>query len=147
VVQHTISYLKDNGYDLKYICTIYATAPLLDEKYLLQGYENIKNDDIKYSFGATSMPFPIQRTFKLDTNNRCEMFNNEHFYTRSQDLEEAYYDAGQFFWQNLEYESDEIVFGKDSKPVILPRYLVQDLDTQEDWKRLEMMYRIINENR
>jgi len=147
VVNHTIEYLKENGYNLKYVCTIYATAPLLDEKYLLQGYEYIKNDDIKYSFGATSMPFPIQRTFKLDNNNRCEMFNKEHFYTRSQDLEEAYYDAGQFFWQNLDFKSSEIVFGKDSKPVIIPRYLVQDLDTQEDWERLEMMYRIVNENR
>jgi CMP-N-acetylneuraminic acid synthetase len=28
--------------------------------------------------------------------------------------------------------------------VILPRYLVQDIDTPEDWDRAELMYRAVN---
>jgi CMP-N-acetylneuraminic acid synthetase len=63
---------------------------------------------------------------------------------RSQDLEEAYQDAGQFYWKRLGRESDEIMFGKDSIPVILPRHLVQDIDTFEDWERAEVMYEVIN---
>jgi CMP-N-acetylneuraminic acid synthetase len=89
------------------------------------------------------MPFPIQRTFKLTKDDRCEMFTPEHYMARSQDLEEAYQDAGQFYWENTQIHSNEITFGKDSIPIILPRYLVQDIDTKEDWKRAEYMYQVL----
>ncbi|PIF03813.1 MAG: pseudaminic acid cytidylyltransferase [Arcobacter sp.] len=146
VVQHALKYLENKGEKYDYLCTIYATAPLLQEIYLKEGFEKLKNSNAKMVFSATSMPFPIQRTFKINENGRCEMFTPEHFYTRSQDLEEAYQDAGQFYFENLNISSNEIAFGKDSIPIILPRYLVQDLDTLEDWERLEYMYRILNKD-
>ena len=145
VISHAIDYLKKEGYKFNFICTIYPTAPLLQKEYLIQGLQTLQNNDTKYSFSATSMPFPIQRTFKI-TNSRCEMFTPKHYLSRSQDLEEAYQDAGQFYWENITKRSNEIVFGKDSIPVILPRYLVQDLDTQEDWEQLEIMYQTINQD-
>ena len=146
VVQHSIEYLKKQGYSYQFICTIYATAPLLQKRYLKEGLKKLKSSNAKQAFSVTSMPFPIQRTFKINKNGRCEMFTPEHFNSRSQDLEEAYQDAGQFYWKNLHIESKEIPFGKDSIPVILPRHLVQDIDTLEDWKRAEYMYQIINKN-
>jgi len=143
VIQHAINYLKEHGEEFDYVCTIYATAPLLQAKYLIEGYEKLKNSDAVNAFSSTSMPFPIQRTFKLDGNGRCVMFTPEHYMTRSQDLEEAYQDAGQFYWSKLNKNSDEIMFGKDSIPIVLPRYLVQDIDTLEDWQRAEMMYKAV----
>ena len=142
VIEHTLSQL-DNSYD--FVCTIYATAPLLQAKYLLEGFEKLKNTTAIYAFSATSMPFPIQRTFKLNKNGRCEMFTPEHYMTRRQDLEEAYQDAGQFYWEKVGIKSDEIMFGADSLPIILPRHLVQDIDTLEDWKRAEVMYKVLEE--
>lgn len=143
VINHTIEYLKQNGEEFDFICTIYATAPLLDKKYLIEGFEKLKNSTARNAFSCTSMPFPIQRTFKITKNERCEMFWPENFTKRSQDLEEAYQDAGQFYWTNLNIKSDDIIFGKDSIPIILPRYLVQDIDTIEDWERAEIMYEVI----
>ena len=90
------------------------------------------------------MPFPIQRTFKINDDGRSEMFTPEYYMTRSQDLEEAYQDAGQFYWEKRFKSSDEIMFGKDSIPIILPRHLVQDIDTLEDWERAEYMYQALN---
>jgi len=146
VVNHTIAYLESMGEHYDYICTIYATAPLLQKEYLVDGYKKLQKSDAINSFSATSMPFPIQRTFKLDNNGRCEMFTPEHYMSRSQDLEEAYQDAGQFYWTKRDEKSDEIMFGKDSIPIILPRHLVQDIDTLEDWKRAEYMYQVLNKN-
>ncbi len=131
------------GYE--FVCTLYATAPLLKEKYLKEGLEKLKNSDAIYAFSATSLPFPVQRTFKV-VEGRCQMFTPEHYMTRSQDLEEAYQDAGQFYWERVGAKSDEIMFGKDSIPIILPRHLVQDIDTLEDWKRAEVMYRVLDED-
>ena len=147
VIDHAIAWLKENGENYDFACTIYATAPLLKPEFLIEGYQKLKNSDAVYSFSATSMPFPIQRTFKLTDSGRCEMFFPEHFQTRSQDLEEAYQDAGQFYWQKLSINSNEILFGKDSIPIILPRHLVQDIDTPEDWDRAERLYEALHRDK
>ncbi len=145
VVRHAVEFLEQQGERYDFVCTIYATAPLLQEKYLIEGLEKLKNSTAVHTFSAASMPFPIQRTFRLDENGRCDMFTPEHYMTRSQDLEEAYQDAGQFYWQKRGTGSTEIMFGKESIPVVLPRYMVQDIDTLEDWKRAEIMYRVLME--
>jgi len=138
VVEHALGIYT--GYD--FCCTIYATAPLLQERYLKEGFEKLKSSDAVMAFSVTSMPFPIQRTFKLK-DGRCEMFTPEYFATRSQDLEEAYQDAGQFYWEKIGVEMRDIAFGSDSIPIVLPRHLVQDIDTMEDWKRAELMYQVL----
>lgn len=143
VVNHTLEYLKSVGENYDFVCTIYATAPFLDEKYLIEGFEKLKNSDAHQSFSVTTMPFPIHRTFKITKDERCEMFFPEYFKTRSQDLDEAYQDAGQFYWENLNNNFKDMPFGKDSIPVILPRYSVQDIDTFEDWETAEIMYEVM----
>jgi len=146
VINHAVEYLEKQGESYEYICTIYATAPLLQEKYLIEGYEKLQNSDAINAFSATTMPFPIQRTFKLNSDGRCEMFTPEHYMTRSQDLEEAYQDAGQFYFENRELaktSKNRVMFSEISIPIILPRHLVQDIDTLEDWKRAEYMYQVL----
>ena len=139
------NYVLDNIEDkFDYSCTIYATAPLLQPQYLIEGLKKLKNSDAINAFSATTMPFPIQRTFKITNQSRCEMFFPEHYMTRSQDLEEAYQDAGQFYFTKVNQHSDEIMFGKDSIPTILPRYLVQDIDTLEDFTQAELMFKAIH---
>jgi len=129
-----------------YVCTIYATAPLLQSIYLIEGLEKLKESNAINAFSATSMPFPIQRTFKLNDNGRCEMFTPQYYSSRSQDLEEAYQDAGQFYWSKIGEQSDKIMFGEDSIPIVLPRHLVQDIDTLEDWKIAEKLYKVSFQN-
>jgi pseudaminic acid cytidylyltransferase len=142
VISHALSFLQAQGEKYDYVCSIYATAPLLQVKYIQKGLERLQNSDAVNSFSATSMPFPIQRTFKIN-NDRCEMFWPENFSKRSQDLEEAYQDAGQFYWTNLNKKATDIIFGKDSIPIVLPRFLVQDIDTLEDWERAEVLYEVL----
>lgn len=146
VINHAIEFLKNNGEMYDYVCTIYATAPLLQPCYLVEGFEKLQSSHAKNAFSCTSMPFPIQRTFKVNENSQCEMFWPENYFTRSQDLEEAYQDAGQFYWSNLNISSKEIMFGKDSVVVIMPRHLVQDIDTPEDWVRAEYMYQALKQS-
>jgi pseudaminic acid cytidylyltransferase len=146
VIEYVLEALKKDGEFYEFVCTIYATAPFLDEKYLKEGYEKLKNSDAIRAFSVTTMPFPIQRTFKI-TDGRCQMFWPENYNKRSQDLEEAYQDAGQFYWEKVGKKSNEIFFGKDSIPIVLPRHLVQDIDTMEDFTRAELMYKALNEDK
>jgi len=143
VFNHAIDILNKNG-KYKYACMIYPTAPFLRVEYLKEGYEKLKNSDACASFGVTNFEYPIQRAFKI-TEGRCEMFDKSNFYKRSQDLEEAFHDAGQFYWKKIGCKSNDVFFGKNTIPIIIPRYLVQDIDTMEDFKRAELMFKIISE--
>jgi len=74
-VEHALKFLQERGEKYDFLCTIYATAPLLQVEYLKQGLEALQNNpDAHMAFSVTSMPFPIQRTFKITEDNRCKMF-------------------------------------------------------------------------
>jgi N-acylneuraminate cytidylyltransferase len=73
------------------------------------------------------------------------MFNPAQFNTRSQDLEEAYHDAGQFYWGRAQaWLAATPLYSEFAAPLVLPRYRVQDVDTQDDWLRAELMFEILN---
>ena len=144
VIEHALDFLSLQNESYKYLCTILATAPFLRTEFLREGLKKLCDSDAYMAFSVTSMPFPIQRTFKITNNGRCEMFWPENFNQRSQELEEAYQDAGQFYWRRLSAKLTDVPFGAQSIPVVIPRYLVQDIDTLEDWRRAEIMYEVIN---
>ena len=128
-----------------YICCLYATAPFVTKTDLLQGLDKIKNNsNLNYVFSATTYPFPIQRAIKLNEHDTVEMFSPQHFNVRSQDLEEAWHDAGQFYWGTAEaWLNKAMIFSTQSRVVELPRFRVQDIDTQEDWDRAEWLFKAI----
>jgi len=94
-----------------------------------------------YAFSVTSYAFPIQRAICITPTGRVAMFSPEHFNTRSQDLEEAWHDAGQFYWGTAKaWREEKMIFAEGSVPIKLPCYRVQDIDTPEDWIRAEWMF-------
>ena len=130
-----------------YICCLYATAPFVTKADLVQGLEKIKNNsNLNYVFSATTYPFPIQRAIKLNEYDTVEMFSPQYFKVRSQDLEEAWHDAGQFYWGTAEaWLNKAMIFSTQSRVVELPRFRVQDIDTQEDWDRAEWLFKAIQQ--
>lgn len=141
VIKHAIQELRKGGEELEYICCIYATAPFLQPCYLQEGLEKLRESQLSYAFSVTSFPFPIQRAVRINRDGRIEAIWPENISRRSQDLEEAYHDAGQFYWGRAEaFLTDVPVFSPAAIPVVLPRHLVQDIDTEEDWQRAELMF-------
>jgi len=143
VIEHAVNWLLSQGHNINYVCCIYATSPLIQEKYLRQGFEELKDSDKLFSFSVASFEYPVQRAIKID-NGEISMLYPQYFTTRSQDLEEVYHDAGQFYWRKLEsFFKNEKIFSNKSIPILLPRYLVQDIDSLEDWKTAEIMYKTL----
>lgn len=129
------------------VCCIYATAPLISPEKILEGLSLLNASKLDYTFSATEFSYPIQRAFKLSINGHVEMFQPENFNCRSQDLEKSYHDAGQFYWGDcLAFVKKIPFFGKNSSPVLLPNILVQDIDTLDDWKNAEFIYKLLNKN-
>lgn len=141
VTNHAIKYCIEHFYKPDFTCCIYATAPFLQPTYLQQGFDELQQSAEKcFSFSVTSFPFPIQRSISITDAGIEPMFPSQ-INKRSQDLEEAFHDAGQFYWGRTDdYLSTKKIFSPHSVPIILPRHLVQDIDTPEDWLRAELMY-------
>ncbi|MBK5536298.1 pseudaminic acid cytidylyltransferase [Pseudomonas sp. TH08] len=125
-----------------YACCVYATAPLLQARYLREGFERLEqHPDKSFAFSVCSFGFPVQRALTLDGQGALTALYPEFRNTRSQDLPEAFQDAGQFYWGRSDaWLHGEVVYSPASLPVVLPRHLVQDIDTPEDWKRAEYLY-------
>ncbi|QDQ28903.1 pseudaminic acid cytidylyltransferase [Chitinimonas arctica] len=142
VIQHAIQALQADGATPAHVCCIYATAPFVQADYLRQGYRALLDrPDKAYAFSVTSFPFPVQRAIRLDGDGCVDALYPQYRNTRSQDLEEAFHDAGQFYWGRADaWLAGEVIFSPASLPVVLPRYLVQDIDTPEDWRRAEYLY-------
>jgi len=144
VIQHAIEWCWANGLHAHQVCCLYATAPFVSPDDLKQGLRVLEETGSQYAFSVTSYAFPIQRAIRITENGRVEMFNAEHFNTRSQDLEEGYHDAGQFYWGLASaWLSAKMIFGPDSSAVLLPRHRVQDIDTPEDWVRAEWLFKAL----
>lgn len=145
VIAHAIQTLKENGAIIDSVCCIYATAPFIRPEDITTAYNALITQHKQYSFPVTSFPFPIFRGVKRDKEGNIEMFWPEHFATRSQDLEEAYHDVGQFYWGTAEaWLEGKLIFSDVATTVVLPRHLVQDIDTLEDWKRAELMHQVLS---
>lgn len=144
VIAHALTWCQLNDIEVENACCIYATAPFINICSLQKGLSALNERNVDYAFSATSYAFPIQRAIKIDKMHRVSMYHPEHLNTRSQDLEEAYHDAGQFYWGKAQAFLDQkAIFGPNSKAVLLPRKRVQDIDTQEDWELAEALYRVI----
>ncbi len=141
VVKHAVQWLVDHGDQPDYVCCVYATSPFLSARYLEQGWEAVRSGR-RMAMACTSFSYPIQRAFRILASGGAEMFQPQYMASRSQDLEPAYHDAGQFYWWDIAALFEGIGgFSEHCEPIILPRHLVQDIDDEEDWQRAELMYR------
>lgn len=145
VIAHAIDWQNSHGEAADKVCCLYATAPFVQATDLQKGLDILESSEAEYAFSVTSYEFPIQRAVRIMGNQRVEMFQPEHFNTRSQDLEEAWHDAGQFYWgRAAAWLGNKPIFSTDAVPVLLPRHRVQDIDTLEDWERAELMFKLLN---
>ena len=148
VIAHATQWQNQYGANTNQVCCIYATAPFVQSGDIRRGLEILQNTGAEYAFSVTSYAFPIQRAIRITAEQRVEMFEPKRFNTRSQDLEEAWHDAGQFYWGKAQaWLNAKPVFSLDAAPVPLPRHRVQDIDTPEDWERAEWMFKAIQQSK
>ncbi|WP_043360231.1 pseudaminic acid cytidylyltransferase [Methyloversatilis universalis] len=141
VVRHAIEWHVDQGLNPEHVCCIYPTAPLLEPSVLTDAYERMVRSGSDFCFGVASYGHPIQRALRLDAKGGVSMFSTEHSLTRSQDLEPAFHDAGQFCWgTSAAFVDGRSPFLQKSVAVVLPRHRVVDIDTPEDWLLAEALH-------
>jgi len=126
-----------------HVCCLYATAPLITGEILREAHGKFKEAECEFLFSATEFSFPIQRAIRLSDDGAVDMFYPQFALTRSQDLERAYHDAGAFYFGRREsWLEKKPIFAPHSRAFLLPRNLVCDIDTPEDFEFAQKLYRI-----
>lgn len=142
VIRHALDWCEGQGALPETLCCLYATAPFVRPEDIRKGAALLAQ--ARFAMPVASFGFPIQRAVRIE-NERLQMFDPAQFATRSQDLDEAFHDAGQFYWgDTAAWRSDLALFGPDTAPIHLPRWRVQDIDTPEDWEQAELMFRALS---
>ncbi|MFZ4168778.1 pseudaminic acid cytidylyltransferase [Enterobacter ludwigii] len=142
VIRHATDWLISSGCEVDFVCCIYATAPFIRAEDIVRGLATLGEQQGDYAFTVTRFPYPIQRALKVSNEQRISMFSPEMFNVRSQDLEESWHDAGQFYWgTSLAWLNEKPIFSADSYSIELPRERVQDIDTPEDWRVAEWLFK------
>jgi pseudaminic acid cytidylyltransferase len=146
VVAHAVRWNQDQGQELESVCCLYATAPFVEPADIKKALKLLEQTAAhRFVFTATAYASPIQRALRLDlASGEAHMWQPKQFSKRSQDLEPAYHDAGQFYWGRSQAWLHSQNLFEGSKPLLLPRWRVQDIDTSEDWIMAELLYEALS---
>lgn len=142
VIMEVLDRYKDKGEEFDVICCIYPTAPFITAELLQQGLQLLSNDESYHVYPVVRYSFPPQRGVLVD-NGYIDLWQPKYQPCRSQDLEPIYHDCGMFYFYDVkEYFRTNGQIVNKVKPIILPETLVQDIDTEDDWKIAELKYKL-----
>ena len=144
VIKHALTWLKKNNFNFENVCCIYATAAFMTSVDLKSGKDLVKNNPNQFVYPVTQYDYPLTRALKLNVNGSVKMADTNFFKTRSQENEDYFHDAGQFYWANSKlWLSNKIIFESEGKPIFLERFRVHDIDTEDDWIHAEQVFQYL----
>ncbi|MEW6445845.1 MAG: pseudaminic acid cytidylyltransferase [Pseudomonadota bacterium] len=143
VVRHAIEFCRELGWSPEHVCCIYPAVPFLQIGDLRAALRLLENGPGEYAFPVTAYPSPIQRALKLTPNQLTRPFSPEYEQVRTQDLEPAWHDAGQFYWGRTEAWLKGLNIHSHGMGLPIPNWRVVDIDTEEDWTRAELIYQAL----
>tara|TARA_A100001015_G_scaffold287058_1_gene356427 strand:- start:1363 stop:2058 length:696 start_codon:yes stop_codon:yes gene_type:complete len=148
VIAHAVKVMLEQRLEPEAVCCAYATAPLMRASVVADSADILVKGNWKYVFAAARFGFPIWRSFAVDEDSRVSMFFPEKFAVRSQDLPAAWQDAGQFYWGTPDAWTDQLpFFAKHSSIFELPSWQISDIDSEDDWRRAEILSKLISEKK
>lgn len=142
VLNEVFGQYKHRGRVFDYACCLYPTAPFVTPDLLQGAFSTLTQHRFDTVYPIQRFGFPIQRAVLL-RDDTVQWFQPEHALTRSQDLEPAYHDAGQFYFLNVgAFQSNQQLITNNAGGIVIPEMAAHDIDTEEDWEIAEFKYRL-----
>lgn len=144
VIAHAAKACIGYGWEVDYVCCIYPCAPLLQVSDLIAAHELLKDRDVDFVYPITEYAHPIQRALRRLDNGKVEFITPRNALARTQDLEKTYHDAGQFYWGKTSAWLEHKMMHTDGLGMPIPHWKVVDIDTTDDWKRAEILFKTLH---
>ncbi len=144
VIIEVLNEYEKSGQTFNYACCIYPTAPFVSEAKLKEAFNLLAEKNFSAVFPIARFSYPIQRALRLNNGN-VSMIHPENLTARSQDLEPAYHDAGQYYWMDVrKFAGEKTLFMKNTGAIPTDEMEVQDIDNETDWKLAELKFQLMN---
>lgn len=140
VISEVIDQYKQRGIEYSHVCCLYPAAPLVSAEILQSGFNLVNEGVCNFVFPILKFGHPIWRGLKVDKEKLAECLFPDLINSRTQDLEEVYHDAGQWYWFKQPFEFSDNILSNRSKVILLSSLRAQDIDNEEDWKLAEIKY-------
>jgi pseudaminic acid cytidylyltransferase len=141
VIAHAVNACIDNGWKVEYACCIYPCTPFLQADDLTSSFELMQKSDASFVYPVTEYAHPIQRAMRQLESGQMQFLAPENELIRTQDLEKTYHDAGQFYWGTASAWLKNKRMHTDGVGMIIPGWRVVDIDSMDDWRRADEIYR------
>ncbi len=143
VIVEVLQQYRKLGFGFEDACCLYPTAPLVKVERLIEGFTILKESKAKSTFPIVAYSPSIWRSLRQTSHEVFEMIWPEYLNSRSQDLEKAYHDAGQWYWLNAEsFLKEQRIYTDNTSCIVLSEYEVQDIDTEIDWEMAKIKYQM-----
>ncbi len=146
VVKHALLWFKKkHKLHFDTVCCVYPASPFITGKIIKKGYNLINKRKKDFVFTVSTFPHPIERALKKNKDGSLGPIWRSNTKKRSQHFKDKYHDIGQIYWGTSEaFIKEKQIFSKNSLPIYVPRYLSHDIDTPEDWKKAELVFKSLN---
>ena len=143
VIAHAIQSCRSLGWEVEHVCCIYPGVPFIRTEDLAAAFDLRVSSGAEYSFPIAEFPAAIQRALRRGTDGHTQPLHPEHELTRTQNLEPAFYDAGQFYWGSAQAWLTNNRIHRSGVGLVIPAWRVVDIDTPDDWERAQLMWRAL----
>ena len=142
VIEEVINYYKNHNMEFNNICCLYSCAPFVTTDTLLIAYNKLIDKEFDTVLPVVPYSSPIKRALRIGQERIYMIFEN-NLNARSQDLEESFYDAGQFYWCNTnKLMLTKNLFTENTGAIIISELISQDIDNEIDWKLAELKFQL-----
>jgi pseudaminic acid cytidylyltransferase len=140
VIAHAIRTLAQQGCHYDYTCCIYPGVPFIQSGDIVSAFELIKKTEAGYCYPISNFPSAIQRALRRHLDGKLQPIQSKYEWTRTQDLEPMYFDAGQFYWGKQSSWLEGLGLQSHGAGLLIPQWRVVDIDTPDDWLRAELIH-------
>jgi pseudaminic acid cytidylyltransferase len=147
VIKHAVQKLKKNNFIPKFVCCLYPCSPFLNSQDLKNTFKEIQNNkNNNFLYPVVEFPHPSFRAMKRHPDGTMEFIFPNFEIARTQDLQQTFHDAGQFYWGRAETWINKNKMHSNGIGVVFPKWKFIDIDDENDWKKAELLYEIVNKS-
>lgn len=142
VLDEVLAQYARQGQVFDYACCLYPTAPFVTPDLLQRAFATLTEKQFDTVYPIQPFSFPIQRAVFL-SDASVQWCQPEHALTRSQDLQPAYHDAGQFYFFDVgSFQKNQRLITDNSGGLIISEMQAQDIDSETDWQLAELKFKL-----
>jgi pseudaminic acid cytidylyltransferase len=146
VIGHAVDWTIQQGNHIEAACCIYPCVPFLSIEDLINSYNFFNQIKAEYVYPVIEFQTSPWHAMILPETGPMRFIYPEYELTRTQDLPKCYVDAGLFYWGRASSWTNGLRMHSNGYGYVIDNKNVVDIDTVEDWKRAELISRIMEKN-